>query len=166
MASDGKCHAKGRCFMMFHHDSNTWRGTSANARRSLDGRKYETVLCQNCVRYPLKPRSNTGIYGDTPRHIVVAEVVDGECVGAFRCASARASGINFQACSFNHSDISPSLESINCERSVSDYRTRRDELCQTFESQTHECSVRYIPSIGWPGNTTPLTHGYPSGLPF
>src|SRR5579884_516883 len=28
-------------------------------------------------------------------------------VGGIRCASARASGFNFQACSFNHSDISP-----------------------------------------------------------
>jgi hypothetical protein len=42
----------------------------------------------------------------------------------------------FQACSFNHSDISPSLESTICERSVSDYRTRhrsflarRDHVC-------------------------------------
>jgi len=73
-------------------------------------------LCQNCVRYPLKPRSNTVIYGDTARDIVVAEVVDGEGVGAFRCALVRAGGINFQACSFNHSDISPSLESTTCER--------------------------------------------------
>jgi hypothetical protein len=35
------------------------------------------------------------------------EVVDRKCVGGIWCASARASGINFQACSFNHSDISP-----------------------------------------------------------
>ena len=67
----------------------------------------DRVLCQNCVRYPLKPRSNTVIYGDTPMHILVAEVVDGECVGACRCALLSATGINFQACSFNHSDISP-----------------------------------------------------------
>jgi hypothetical protein len=31
----------------------------------------------------------------------------------------------FQACSFNHSDISPCLESTTCERSASDYRTRQ-----------------------------------------
>jgi hypothetical protein len=30
----------------------------------------------------------------------------------------------FQACSFNHSDISPSLESTVCERPDKDYRTR------------------------------------------
>lgn len=32
------------------------------------------------------------------------EVVEGNCVDAFRCASARAAGIYFQACSSNHSD--------------------------------------------------------------
>ena len=33
------------------------------------------------------------------------EVVDGECVGACRYTSARAAGIYFQACSFNHLGI-------------------------------------------------------------
>ena len=36
-------------------------------------RKSNHVLCQNCVRYPLQPRPNTVIYGDTPIHIAVAE---------------------------------------------------------------------------------------------
>jgi len=31
----------------------------------------------------------------------------------------------FQACSFNHSDISPSLEPTTCERPGRNYRTRR-----------------------------------------
>jgi hypothetical protein len=35
-------------------------------------RKLEFGLCQNCVRYPLQPRVNTVIYGDTPMDIVVA----------------------------------------------------------------------------------------------
>jgi hypothetical protein len=30
------------------------------------------ILCQNCVRYPRKPQSNSVIYGDTPIRIVVA----------------------------------------------------------------------------------------------
>jgi hypothetical protein len=40
-------------------------------------------------------------------------------------------GIVFQACSFNHSDISPSLESTTCERSDGDYDTRLSDshLC-------------------------------------
>jgi hypothetical protein len=36
------------------------------------GANRDQLLCQNCVRYPPKPRSNTVIYGDTPIHIVVA----------------------------------------------------------------------------------------------
>ena len=38
---------------------------------------------------------------------MLRKVVDQECVGGFQCASARANGINFQACSIDHSDISP-----------------------------------------------------------
>jgi hypothetical protein len=72
----------------------------------IERTSYET-LCQNCVRLPVELRSDIVIYRVTPRHIVVAEVVDRECVGGFQCASARVSAINFQACSFNHSDISP-----------------------------------------------------------
>ncbi len=34
--------------------------------------KLLSALCQNCVRYPLKPGSNTVIYGDSPMDIVVA----------------------------------------------------------------------------------------------
>ena len=33
--------------------------------------KRDRVLCQNCVTYPLKPRLNMVIYGDTPTHIDV-----------------------------------------------------------------------------------------------
>src|SRR5690349_17822632 len=38
---------------------------------------------------------------------MLREVVDRACVGGISYASARAAGVNFQACSFNHSDISP-----------------------------------------------------------
>jgi hypothetical protein len=43
----------------------------------------QSALCQNCVRYPPKPRSNTTIYGDTPMHIVVAEIADGNVLVRF-----------------------------------------------------------------------------------
>ena len=36
------------------------------------GANRDQLLCQNCVTCPLKPQSNTVIYGDTPMHIVVA----------------------------------------------------------------------------------------------
>jgi hypothetical protein len=48
-----------------------------------------------------------------------------KCVGGNSCAPARAAGVNFQACAFNHSAISPSIESTTCERLRTDYRTRR-----------------------------------------
>lgn len=35
-------------------------------------RSRRSVLCQNCVRYPVKPWSNTVVYWDTPMHTVVA----------------------------------------------------------------------------------------------
>ena len=57
---------------------------------------------------------------------MLREVVGRNCVGGIWCASARAGGIDFQACSFNHSDISPfdslrrsaqaPLESTSAER--------------------------------------------------
>src|SRR5690349_19829976 len=36
----------------------------------------------------------------------------------------------FQACSLNHSDISPSLKSTTCERRAEDYRTRRLQVAR------------------------------------
>ena len=44
----------------------------ASRTRAPLARKSNHVLCQNCVRYPLKPRSNAVVYGGTPMHIVVA----------------------------------------------------------------------------------------------
>lgn len=41
-------------------------------RLGVSGPNRSPALCQNCVRYPLKPRTNAVIYGDTPMHIVVA----------------------------------------------------------------------------------------------
>ncbi len=37
-----------------------------------DARKLKPSLCQNCVRYPMTPRSNTVTYGEAPTRIVVA----------------------------------------------------------------------------------------------
>jgi hypothetical protein len=54
-------------------DSHTGARTASHAMFvDVCRRKLQSGLCQNCVRYPRKPRSNTVIYGDTPMHIVVA----------------------------------------------------------------------------------------------
>src|SRR5438093_13590250 len=47
-------------------------------------------LCQKCVTYPQKPPVHTVIYGDTPKRIVAAEVVDSEVSRwDFVCVSTR-----------------------------------------------------------------------------
>ena len=53
------------------HDSLT-SDCSASTHIGWYFANRDGVLCQNCVRYPLKPRSNTVIYGDSLMHIVVA----------------------------------------------------------------------------------------------
>ena len=66
---------------------------------------------QNSVRSvshtPRNPGATPPFTGTQRGTLMLREVVDGNCVDAIWCASARASGTNFQACSFNHSDISP-----------------------------------------------------------
>ncbi len=66
---------------------------------------------RDCVRTvshsPGNPGQTRGFTGTRQRISMLREVVDRNCVGGIWCASARATGIYFQACSFNHSDISP-----------------------------------------------------------
>jgi hypothetical protein len=86
---------------------------------------FETdYLCHNCVRCPLKPRANIFITGTARRVSMMAEVVDGECVGACRCALLSAAGKNFQACAIDHPAISPFR--INDLREGND---RDDAIC-------------------------------------
>ena len=77
---------------------------------------------RNCVRTvshtPRNPGRIASFTGTLRRTSLLREVVDRNCVGGIWCASARASGTNFQACSFNHSDISPFR--VNDLRAVSD----------------------------------------------
>ena len=72
---------------------------------------YAVIANCFCVRTVSHTRGNPGqtpsVTG-TPRRVsMLGQIVDRKCVGGIWCASARARGINFQACSFNHSDISP-----------------------------------------------------------
>src|SRR6185295_13513589 len=69
--------------------------------------KRDQRLCQNCVTCPPKSWGTPSFTGTRWSRSLLREVVDRECVGAVQCASARARGINFQACSIDHSDISP-----------------------------------------------------------
>jgi len=55
-----------------------WRSECYLVSVGIRRRKSRNGLCQNCVTYPPKPWGNTVIYGDTPTHIDVAEVVESE----------------------------------------------------------------------------------------
>jgi len=93
--------------------------TAAYANKSLQ------ELCRNCVRPTRKPR-RTGTNTASHRRVTRwPQPVDRLRVAVRRYRLVKVAGINFQACSFNHSDISPHLESTSCERSDRDYRTRR-----------------------------------------
>ena len=66
---------------------------------------------RNCVRTvsdtPRDPGQIPRFTGTVRCTSLLREVVDGECVGEIWCASVCVEGLAFQACSFNHSDISP-----------------------------------------------------------
>ena len=68
VAHDRRALATGRLNRRVRTDDQS-RRLYASMRAGVN---WQSTLCQNCVRFPLKPRSNTVIYGDTPMHIVVA----------------------------------------------------------------------------------------------
>ena len=95
------------------------------------------------------------------------------CVETLQRVSVLLARFAFQACAFNHSAISPSLESTNYQRSDADYRTRWRrrrargdrvsiqqlagersasplELCQTVKSCQTTYSVSALPPGGLP----------------
>ena len=68
----------------------------------------ETKRCVRTVSHASRNPGATPSLTRTHRGTsLLREVVDQNCVGRISYASARVSGIYFQACSFNHSDISP-----------------------------------------------------------
>ena len=95
--------------------------TRTDAHRFVSREPRPNFVSELC-HIPPETLGNTVIYGDTPMHIDVAEVVDRNCVGGFWCASARAGGIDFQACSIDHSDISPFR--------INDLRAARNSVAQ------------------------------------
>jgi hypothetical protein len=88
-------------------------------------RKLRCGSCQNCVRYALKPRLDTVSCGDTLMHIVVAE---SRCWGVRWCVSVCVSTRDrnlFPSVLLQPLGHLSDLESTTCERSDTDYRTRR-----------------------------------------
>jgi hypothetical protein len=68
---------------------------------------------------------------------MLREVVDRECVGGILCASARVGGVNFQACSIDHSDISPFR--------INDLRAAWTRIAQNPSSRTSDFTSRLLP---------------------
>ena len=66
--------------------------------------KRDQRLCQNGVT-SRNPGATSSFSGTRWSRSLLREVVDRECVGAVQCASARARGINFQACSFKKAAV-------------------------------------------------------------
>ena len=87
--------------------------------------KCRSELCRNCVTSPRNYPQTSTFTGSHQEAFCGGKSLNRLREEAFRCHSVSVAGVVFQACSFNHSDISPSLESTTCERSVRDYRTRR-----------------------------------------
>jgi hypothetical protein len=72
------------------------------------------------------------------------------CVGGMRCASARVSGIFFQACSFNHSDISPfRINGLRAAKTlsgiVSDLSMSRHHVTEEMRYAASEAAGVWIP---------------------
>jgi hypothetical protein len=66
------------------------------------------VLCQNCVRYPPEtPVEHRDLRGHSDAHRCCGKSLMWGALVHLGCASARADGINFQACLIDRSSISP-----------------------------------------------------------
>jgi len=87
-------------------------------------KKCRSELCRNCVRSPRKHPQTPTFTGSHQEAFCGGKSLNRLCEEMFRCCSMQLAGVVFQACSFNHSDISPFR--INALRAVAkDYRTRR-----------------------------------------
>ena len=88
----------------------TWvrgRRSSRRSRRQRRARKSKRRLCRNCVtsvRDRLQIPANAESHRATRQGANSLHRLRGE---VFRCCSVGFARIAFQACSFNHSDISP-----------------------------------------------------------
>ena len=70
---------------------------------------------------------------------MLPEVVDRKCVGGISCASARAAGVNFQACLIDRSSISPFR--------INDLRTAWNSVAQNPPSRISNRIFRMLPTI-------------------
>src|SRR6185503_15986882 len=97
--------------------------------------KWNLVLCQNCVTYPLKPWASTAIYRDTAMHIVVAGSRWWDVRWWVLMSVSTRGGTRFPSVLLQPLGHLSALESTVCERSLRDYDRRRC-FCGCFGRST------------------------------
>jgi len=102
--------------------------------------KCRPELCRNCVRSPRNHRQIPAFAGSPREAFCGGKSLTRLREEVFQYHSVSVAGIVFQACSFNHSDISPSLESTTCERMTNGYRTRRDHSCSKLLTRANSAT--------------------------
>ena len=103
--------------------------------------KPPTGLCQNCVRYPPETLEKSIIYGDLPKQIVVAEVVDRKvCWKDSLCVSTRG-GSRFP------SVLDRPLRHLSAFR-INELRAAWIRIAQNRPSRTSNLTCRMVP-IGY-----------------
>jgi len=85
--------------------------------RAQYANKCRSELCRNCVRSPRNRRETPTFRGSHRGAFCSGKSLNRLREEVFRYHSMSVAGVVFQACAFNHSAISPCLESTTCERS-------------------------------------------------
>ena len=76
-------------------------------RITVYAKKCRSELCRNCVRSPRKHPQTPTFTGSHQEAFCGGKSLNRLCEEMFRCCSMQLAGIVFQACSIDHSDISP-----------------------------------------------------------
>ena len=98
--------------------------------------KCGSELCRNRVRSPRNGQQIRTFKGSDREAFCSGKSLNRLRVEVFRYHSGSVAGFDFQACSFNHSDISPYLESTSCELPQTAVTFTRDSLTG-FEAVLH-----------------------------
>jgi len=156
------------------------RAAAAACSSRSPARSTSTITKATCRCSTARPSTaGTAIRSSGVEELLLREVVDGRFVGACRCVLLSAAGINFQACSIDHSDISPYSEpqfATTCEivgtspalKSVSRLGVRYTSCSPIARSFDQRAFLSH--SCGWPMYSQCASHDISwadthSGLP-
>jgi hypothetical protein len=97
----------------------------AHRRGKFDWQIVVGNCAPDCALTGVYPGQTSSLTGRHEERCPGRQVVETTVENVIRYVPTLFHCIAFQACSFNHSDISPCLDSTTCERSGKDYPTRR-----------------------------------------